>query len=268
MCEKKYHVFLKNITKSFKTSSFDNCQKKEILLNVSMAVRRGEFCTIIGPNGCGKTTLLRMLAGVINPDKGQILINGKSPLKSKVGFVFQNYSASLFPWRNVLKNIEFPLELIKKNEKSRIHQIHEFLKMFSIDLPLKSRVYELSSGQQQLICIVRALITEPQLLLLDEPFGSLDFETRAYMQEKLLQIWKNIGTTVLFVSHDIDESIYLGQRIFIFSKNPGHIIKEVKNSLGYPRSKEALKSKSFLEIRELILNIFEKKDYEHSKNKI
>ncbi len=263
MDNQDYIVVVKDMIKSFYDLPSKESRKNVVLSDLSMSIRRGEFCTIFGPNACGKTTLLRLLAGVIQPDKGEILIGGQIPSKAKIGFVFQSYAVSLFPWRNVLENIEFPLELMHQDEPTRRKLIHEFLEMFRIRLPLKSRVYELSAGQQQMICIIRAFITKPQLLLLDEPFSSLDYETRAHMQEKLLEIWKSFNTTVLFVSHDIDESIYLGQRIFLFSRRPGRILKEIKNPLEYPRSKEILKSKSFLETRNLILGIFEGEIYDH-----
>jgi len=259
-----YHVVVKGVTKSFLKASFGKDQRDTVLSNLSMLIRAGEFCTIFGPNACGKTTLLRLLAGVIDPDEGEILVGGQPPSKARVGFVFQNYAASLFPWRNVIENIEFPLELAQKDRVSRKKQIHEFLKKFRIRLPLQSRVYELSAGQQQLVCIIRAFVAEPELLLLDEPFSSLDFETRSYMQEKLLEIWHSFNTTVLFVSHDIDEAIYLGKRIFVFSKRPGQVVKEIENPLGQPRSKEMLKSRTFLEIRNLVLSVFESEIYEHA----
>jgi NitT/TauT family transport system ATP-binding protein len=268
MDNENYQVLLRRVTKSFHSSSFGDGQKETVLSDVSMSIRRGEFCTIFGPNACGKTTLLRLLAGLIDPDQGEILIGGESPFKAKVGFVFQNYSASLFPWRNAIENIEFPLELTEKDGLFRKKKIHDFLEKFRIKVPLRSHVYELSAGQQQLVCIIRAFITEPKLLLLDEPFGSLDFETRSYMQEKLLEIWRGLNTTVIFVSHDIDESVYLGERIFVFSKRPGRIMKEIQNPLGYPRSKELLRSKMFLETRNFILNIFENEIYEHQKDEI
>lgn len=201
--------------------------------NVSFEVDDGEFMCIVGPSGCGKTTILRLVAGLEPPTGGEIYLDGK-PVTSpgaELGFVFQEYA--LFPWRDVKGNVEFGLEIrgMEKHERSRIAQKY----IDTVGLTGFEKYYpkELSGGMKQRVGIARAFANEPQLLLMDEPFGSLDAQTRNLMQGELLKIWEREHRTVLFVTHSVDEAVYLADRIIVMSARPGNV-KEIFE-VGLPR---------------------------------
>ena len=196
--------------------------------NMSLEVKGEEFICILGPSGCGKTTLLRIIAGLDRPTSGEILLDGariEGPGKER-GMVFQDYS--LFPWRTVLDNIAFGPEVIGMDKKERDESAREYLKMLELEKFENSYPYELSGGMRQRIAIVRALINNPKLLLMDEPFGALDAQTRNIMQAELLRIWEKKQKTIIFVTHSVDEAVYLADRIVVMSARPG-TVKEVFN---------------------------------------
>lgn len=225
--------------------------------NLNLTVKSGEICTIFGPNGSGKTTLLNMLAGVADADRGTISIDGMPPRPGLAAYVFQNFKDSLFPWRTVEGNLLFPLECQIVDGKERRDRLKEFVKEFGFSLPLQSKVYELSIGQQQMVTLARALITRPRLLLMDEPFSALDLRIRHSMQSELLAYQKKHGATILFVSHEIDEAIFLGQRLFLFPPRPVKTIREISIDLVFPRSREVFYTKDFFRIRSDVLRFFE-----------
>lgn len=244
-------IKIKNLSKSFFIP-----QKLDVLDNISLTVKRGEFVTIFGPNGCGKTTLLYTLAGIEKPTKGRILINNKRTEDSKVGFVFQNYNDTLFPWRTVLGNIEFALEVqgFGKRERKKISE--SLISKVGLSDFRNRYPHQLSGGMKQLIAIVRALAYEPEFFLMDEPFGALDYQNRIKMEEEIQRIWMETGKTILFVSHDIDEAIFLADRVVVFSKRPAKIKEIVEIDLPRPRTFEMLHSKKFFRLRKNILKIF------------
>lgn len=249
-------VIIKNLFKSYIDRNTKESQKFHVLNDISLEIEKGEFITIFGPNGCGKTTLLNIVAGLINADSGYVEIDGKKPNEAQIGYVFQNFSDSLLPWRSNIDNIAFPLELKNNSKSKRYSIIHNFLKEIDINIPLNSYPYQLSSGQQQLVSILRALITNPKILILDEPFGSLDFTTRLHLENELLRIWEKTKTTILFVSHDIEESIFLGDRLILLGKRPAKIVKIIKNTLPRPRNIDIYKSNSFFELKTKALETF------------
>ncbi len=217
-------LILKNVSRKF--SSKD--QIVNALDKVNFEVRDEEFICILGPSGCGKTTLLRIIAGLDAPTSGEILLDGvrvEKPGKDR-GMVFQDYS--LFPWRTVIDNIAFGLEVMGAEKKERYENAREYLELLGLEKFEKSFPYELSGGMRQRIAIVRALINNPKLLLMDEPFGALDAQTRNIMQFELLRIWEKKHKTILFVTHSVDEAVYLADRIFVMSARPG-TVKEIFN---------------------------------------
>ena len=252
-------ITIEKISKSyfFTTRKVDN-QGHEVLSNFSLTIEQREFITFFGPNACGKTTLLNLISGLSALDKGSIEINGRPPQQTTIGYVFQNFHLSFLPWRKNIDNIAFPLELqgIKKNERRAI--VKEFLEDIEVELPLYNYPYQLSGGQQQLLAIARALISEPKILLLDEPFNQLDFQTRIVMQDKLLQIWQKTKTTILFISHELDEAIVLGDKIVLLSRRPARILEIIENNLPRPRSHEIIQTQDFFSLRNRGLSIFEK----------
>lgn len=207
-----------------------------VLDGLSLSIPQGAFTSVIGPNGCGKTTLLLCLAGLLPPNGGSVRIAGAAPGDTLCGYVFQNYRDSLFPWLTVLDNISFPLTVQRVSQKDARIRATELIHRLGVELPTERFPYELSGGQQQLTAILRAVIHEPDVLLLDEPFGSLDATARVELRESLQQIWRTLGATTVFVSHDVDEAIYLADRVIALTGRPARIRDNVAVELPRPRS--------------------------------
>jgi len=191
--------------------------------NVTLDIRQGEFVSIVGPSGCGKSTLLDLIAGLTKPSSGQILLSGKQ-IGLDRGIVFQQYA--LYPWLNALENIEFGLEAKGVAKKERHEKAEYYLKLVGLSGFEKHYPNELSGGMKQRVAIARSLAYEPEILLMDEPFAALDAQTRETLQGELINIWKSSKKTIVFITHSIDEAIYLSQRVAIMTSRPGRI-KEV-----------------------------------------
>lgn len=220
------------------------------LENISFDVSRGEFLSIVGLSGCGKTTLLKIIADILKPSEGIISRKGKSTL------VFQDYNKSLFQWKTVKGNILFGLTRgnlrSKKNFNNYVSTMD--LKGFENHYP-----YELSGGMQQRVAIARALAYNPDIILMDEPFGSLDKQTREYLEDELLKIWQKFRKTIVFVTHDIGEAIYLSDRIIVLSRRPAKVILDIKISLNRPRNQlKTRENKRFIEYRHEIYKLLQK----------
>jgi len=205
--------------------------------DVSFTVREGEFVCLLGPSGCGKTTLLRMIGGLEQPTSGQILLDDKplAPWKVGVGFVFQEYG--LFPWRTVLKNVEFGLEIqgVEKEQRRRIAK--KYIELVGLSKFESNYPGELSGGMKQRVGIARALAIDPKLLLMDEPFGALDAQTRNILQVELMRIWTEEHKTALYVTHSVDEAIFLADRVLVFTAAPARIKGEFSVELPRPRDR-------------------------------
>jgi NitT/TauT family transport system ATP-binding protein len=227
-----------------------------VLDNISFSAAKGEFVTIVGPNGCGKTTFLRILAGLEEVDYGKILIGGKTVEEAKIGYVFQNYRESLYPWRTCLGNLMVPLELDGVPRRERKQKVEEFLWKLDMSIRKDAYPYELSGGQQQMLAILRTLIYEPDILILDEPFSSLDFQTSLYMQEKIMEVWEKTGVTILFVSHNIHEAVYLADKVVVYSKRPARVIEVIETQLPRPRHFKVTESDQFFEVRNRVTELF------------
>jgi len=252
------HIILKNLFKSYGDTTNAKAERLEVLYDINLNIEKGEFVTFFGPNACGKTTLLYIIAGFIPFDKGEVKLDGKPPDKTRKGFIFQNYSDSLFPWSRNIDNICFPLELNGIPKRQRYEIASKFVDKLGLKLPLNVFPYQLSGGQQQLLAIARALIYDPEVLLMDEPFGSLDYQIRLSMQMVLLDIWRKTEKTILFVSHEIDEAIFLADRMVIFSDKPSTILEILEINLPRPRNHEIIESQEFFALKTKALRIFKR----------
>jgi sulfonate transport system ATP-binding protein len=237
-----------NLNKSFESSS----GTVHALHNVRLQVKEGEFVTVIGPSGCGKSTLLRIIAGLDVGHDGQVELSGRPITGPGIdkGVIFQE--PRLFPWLTVEKNIAADLSLNKPEVRRKVDELIELVRLQGFE---KAYPRELSGGMAQRVAIARALLRNPRILLLDEPFGALDAFTRAHMQDVLLDIWQQNKTTMIFVTHDIDEAVFLANRIVILKPRPGEIRNIVTVDLPFPRKKA---STSFQQFRMKVLSQFEK----------
>jgi NitT/TauT family transport system ATP-binding protein len=218
--------------------------------NVSLDIHRREFVSIIGPSGCGKSTFIRIVAGLEEATDGEMLLDNK-PLTGPGpdrGMVFQGYT--LFPWRTVKENVMFGLEMQGKSSVGAEGTAREWLEMVGLSRFEDSYPHELSGGMKQRVAIARALANEPRILIMDEPFGALDALTRAKMQAYLLQIWKKVDITILFITHDLDEAVYLSDRIIVLGVNPGGVREVIENPVPRPRTQEQCLTSEFLAIKQ------------------
>ena len=230
------------------------------LENISFNIKQGEILTLLGPSGCGKSTLLNLIGGFDRPTSGEIYIDGDKVTKpsTKAVTIFQNYG--LLPWRNALKNIELGLEEKELTNKERRELALHYLKLVGLEDKADLFPAQLSGGMQQRVALARALAIQPRIILMDEPFAALDTFTRYYLQEELLNIWKKETVTILLVTHDIDEAVYLSRRVLIMKENPGRITKEVAIELPYPRARN---SEDFQYYRQQIFRQFQlSREYE------
>ncbi len=224
------------------------------LKNVSFDVKDGEFICIIGPSGCGKTTLLRIVAGLTPPTSGCVIVDGEEicgPSRDR-GFVFQEYT--LLPWRTARENIELGLELQGMAKAERFKLVQKYIDLVGLKGFEDAYPKELSGGMQQRVAIARALITDPEIILMDEPFGALDAQTRNLLQEELLRIRRASNKTILFVTHNVDEAVFLADRIIVMSARPGEVKKVITVNIPHPRNRTGTKANK---IQQDILRILE-----------
>ncbi|EXX85018.1 hypothetical protein BG53_09760 [Paenibacillus darwinianus] len=229
------------------------------LQEVSLNIAKGEFVALLGPSGCGKTTLLRIMADLIQPTSGGIKVAGKSAkearLAQKYGIVFQN--PVLYDWRKVRHNITLPLELMGVKKAGRYRKAEELLELVGLAKFADKYPWQLSGGMQQRVAIARALAMEPEILLMDEPFSALDEFTRERLNEELLSIWSKVGNTVVFVTHSIQEAVFLSDRVFILSPHPGRLSAVAEIPLPRPRTREMRNGEVFFRLIAQIRDRFE-----------
>lgn len=226
---------------------YDSVQGKVTALkNVNFSTYRREFVCVIGPSGCGKSTLIRTLAGLENQSSGEVLIDGQpvSGPGPDRGMVFQGYT--LFPWLTVRKNVMFGLQMKGRSKPKADAEARQWIDLVGLSKFENSYPHQLSGGMKQRVAIARALAAQPRILLMDEPFGALDAQTRAKMQSYLLDIWKNIDITILFITHDLDEAIYLADRILVLKAHPGEVQELIEVPVPHPRLPDQLLSPEFL----------------------
>ncbi len=247
-------VSLRNVRKVYHAAA----GQKVALADISFEVARGEFACVVGPSGAGKTTLLRVLAGLAPPTSGEALFEG-APLRSVppgIGVVFQDYGRSLFPWLTVARNVDLPLRVRGVPRAEWGARVADVLASVGLADAGRSYPWQLSGGMQQRVAIARALAYRPDLLLMDEPFASVDAQTRFELEDLILRVRQEFGVTVVFVTHDIDEAVYLADRVIVMSKSPGVVTEMVDITLARPRDQIATKADpAFARYREHLLSL-------------
>jgi NitT/TauT family transport system ATP-binding protein len=244
------HVTIRGLSKRFDhTIIYDN---------FDLDLPRGKLISVFGPNGCGKSTLINMIAGLIPPDSGEILFDGMRLEQIKFGYVFQNYREAMFPWLRAWQNIEYPLKKMKLERVERKRRIDRLVASFGVKLDLNLYPYQMSGGQQQLVSIIRALVVDPEILFLDEPFSALDYEMTLFIREQLQRIFMETGTTTVLVSHDLEEAVYLADRILLLSRHPAQVADFATFDAPRPRDTATLSAPDFIAAKAHCLDVFQR----------
>jgi len=252
---------VEGVSKFFKIQQDGGASILQVIDNISFQLEEGSFLSIIGPSGCGKSTLMRLIDGLQKSDEGEVRIKGRAvtgPSPDR-GMVFQNHN--LMPWRTVIKNVEFGLEMLgvsKQERRSRALSILE-----TVDLTGFSEAYpsQLSGGMQQRVGLARALVLNPELLLMDEPFGALDAQTKVLLQEQLERLCRRLQNTVVFVTHDIEEALYLSDRILVMGTRPGRIMEDIQIPFPRPRESALRASTKFAQLKQHLWSILQQSSF-------
>lgn len=250
-------LIIDNVSKVFS----DKGQQVTALQNTSFTVAQNEFITILGPSGCGKSTILKIIAGLEEPSSGKVLLDGreiKGPGSDR-GMVFQSYT--LFPWLTVQQNIEFGLDVSGKTKAERQDIACHYLEKIGLTGFEKAYPSNLSGGMKQRVAIARALANDPQVLLMDEPFGALDAQTRTVMQELLLTVWEESHKTILFVTHDVDEAIFMGDTIYVMTARPGKIKARLEVPLLRSRTYDMKLADGFVNLKKQALELIREESW-------
>jgi NitT/TauT family transport system ATP-binding protein len=221
-------------------------------------IPRGKLISVFGPNGCGKSTLINMIAGLVPADAGEVLFDGRPLSRVKFGYVFQNYREALFPWLRAFDNIAYPLKLMGVDKAERDRRVDRLVSHLGVKIDLSLYPYHLSGGQQQLVSIMRALIVEPEILFLDEPFSALDYEMTLFMRDQLQRVFMETATTTVLVSHDLEEAVYLSDYILLLSRHPARVVDFVAYDAPRPRSDKTMSEPSFVATKAHCLKLFQR----------
>jgi NitT/TauT family transport system ATP-binding protein len=244
------HVTIRGLSKRFdQTVIYDN---------FDLDIPRGELISVFGPNGCGKSTLINLVAGLLPRDAGEVLFDGMLLSEIKFGYVFQNYREALFPWLRAYDNIAYPLKMMKVSRAERRARTDRLVARLGVTLDLNLYPYQMSGGQQQLVSILRALVVEPEILFLDEPFSALDYEMTLFMREQLQRLFMETRTTTVVVSHDLEEAVYLADKILLLSRHPARIADFVRYDGKRPRTDDTLSDSHFVKTKAHCLEIFQR----------
>jgi NitT/TauT family transport system ATP-binding protein len=221
-------------------------------------IPRGKLISVFGPNGCGKSTLINMIAGLVPIDAGEVLFDGRPVSKVKFGYVFQNYREALFPWLRAFDNIAYPLKLMGVPKPERDRRVERLVAHLGVKIDLSLYPYHLSGGQQQLVSIMRALIVEPEILFLDEPFSALDYEMTLFMREQLQRVFMETATTMVLVSHDLEEAVYLSDYVLLLSRHPARVVEFVPFDAPRPRTDRTMSDPGFVATKAHCLKLFQR----------
>jgi NitT/TauT family transport system ATP-binding protein len=212
--------------------------------------------SIFGPNGCGKSTLINLISGLMPMDEGRVLYDGQTIKETKISYVFQNYREALFPWLRAIDNIHYPLKVMGLPLKQREQRVEQLLANFEFKIDLNAYPYTLSGGQQQTVSILRALVTEPEVLFLDEPFSALDYEMTLFMREQIQKIYLKTKTTTILVSHDLEEAVQLADKVLLLTRRPTQVAEIVNVDLPWPRTTRITTDSLFVDIKRHCLDVF------------
>ena len=248
--DKPPHITIRGLTKRFKGMS--------VYQDFNLDIPRGKLISVFGPNGCGKSTLINLMSGLIPKDGGDILFDGQTVDEIKIGYVFQNYRDALFPWIRARDNIEYPLKFMKIPRAERRARVERLVERLGVRIDLNKYPYEMSGGQQQLVSIMRALVVDPEVLFLDEPFSALDYEMTLFMREQLQRIFADTGTTTMIVSHDLEEAVYLADRILLLTRAPTQVAEFVSFDAPRPRTDATLADADFVATKAHCLDVFQR----------
>ncbi|MFZ5633988.1 MAG: ABC transporter ATP-binding protein [Bacillota bacterium] len=244
-------VELKSISKAFKCPGGE----KQVLCDLSLRVGRGRFVSLIGPSGCGKSTVFRIICGLLAPDRGEVLINGLPGVKPGGALSYMPQKDLLMPWRTVLDNVILPLEIDGLNKNAAREKALSLFPLFGLEGFEDNYPAELSGGMSQRAALLRTVLAGRDIMLLDEPFGALDAITRFKMQQWLQEIWMKFGKTVLFITHDVEEAIFLSDHIYVMSPRPGTIKEEIPVPFGRPRAPSIVTEEGFVKLKETLLKM-------------
>jgi len=244
------HITIRGLTKYFAGAP--------LYEDFDLDLPKGRIVSVFGPNGCGKSTLINMVAGPLPVDRGEILFDGKSLHDTKVGYVFQNYREAMFPWLRTIDSIAYPLKLAGTPLHEGRRRVDELIASFDVKFDLRRYPYELSGGQQQTASIMRALAPRPEVLFLDEPFSALDYEMTLFIRDKLQEVFVDTGTTMVLVSHDLEEAVYLADRVLLLTKRPTRVAEIVAFDAPRPRSVDTLSAPEFIRTKAHCLEVFQR----------
>jgi NitT/TauT family transport system ATP-binding protein len=244
------HVTIRGLCKHFgDTPIYDH---------FDLDIPRGKLVSVFGPNGCGKSTLINMIAGLVPREAGEILFDGRPLSEVKFGYVFQNYREALFPWLRAFDNIAYPLKLMGVAKTERNRRVEALVARLGVKIDLALYPYQLSGGQQQLVSIMRALIVEPEILFLDEPFSALDYEMTLFMREQLQRVFVETATTMVLVSHDLEEAVYLSDYVLLLSRHPARVVELVPYDAPRPRTDKTMSEPDFVATKAHCLKLFQR----------
>lgn len=242
------YVTVRGLSKKFQgTTIYDD---------FSIDLPMGKFISVFGPNGCGKSTFINMISGLMPMDAGEVLYDGQTIRDTRISYVFQNYREALFPWMRSIDNIHYPLKVLGVERKERHRRVEKLLADFDVPFDLNAYPYTLSGGQQQTVSILRALVTEPEVLFLDEPFSALDYEMTLFMRERLQHIFMKLKTTMLLVSHDLEEAIQLADQVVLLTRRPTRVAEIVPVDLPWPRDLDVTTGEGFINLKRHCLDRF------------
>lgn len=244
------HITIRGLTKTFDGAP--------VYDNFDLNIPKGKIVSIFGPNGCGKSTLINMISGILPYDSGQILFDGKEVRETTLGYVFQNYREAIFPWMRAIDNIRYPLQYLRLPKGEAQARLDRLVESFEVQFDLNLYPYQLSGGQQQLVSIMRALVVEPEVLFLDEPFSALDYEMVMFLRGRLQKVLTERQVTTLLVSHDLDEAVLLADEVLLLTKRPTSVAERLMFDAPRPRTADTSVQPQFIQVKSRALEIFQR----------